>query len=219
MIAFNAQRVPRMRDAKAPGRLSPRLMRDIHVIHRPKPCDFAFATRRTGPPSMGDRDGRPSLQRSGRPPRGTEASRRRGQKNRSPPAGNSGAFGQTTGQPGEAPEEVFVSCAMRHQGIPSGMRRAKQDAMSGCPKKGRRRGQRINLRIGLAVQGSGSLSWCARIEERLAFGLNKLTNTGRSFARRRGAWQQCRALTFWAVQPIGRTTACGCQLASSPLIP
>jgi hypothetical protein len=74
-------------------------------------------------------------------PLGGNPARRKGQKNRSPPAGNVDQpwliFGASRE---EAPEEVFVSCAMRLQNLPSGRRRAKQDAMSGCPKKGRRRG-------------------------------------------------------------------------------
>ena len=72
-----------------------------------------------------------------RPSRGNPA-RRKGPKNRSPPAGNvdhlRAIFGASRE---EAPEEVFVSCAMRHQNLLSGRRRAKQDATSGCPKKGR----------------------------------------------------------------------------------
>jgi hypothetical protein len=71
-------------------------------------------------------------------PLGGNPMRRKGQKNRSPPAGNVDRFRVIFGASREeAPEEAFVSCAMRHQSIPSGMRRAKQDATSGCPKKGR----------------------------------------------------------------------------------
>ncbi len=110
-------------------------------------------------------------------PLGGNPTRRKGQKNRSPPAGNVDLLRAIFGASREeAPEEVSVSCAMRHQNLPSGRRRAKQDAMSGCPKKGRRRGAADRFsgckswELVSQFPRSGRLSWCARIEERLAFG-------------------------------------------------
>jgi hypothetical protein len=131
-------------------------------------------------------------------PLGGNPMRRKGQKNRSPPAGNVDLLRVVFGASREeAPEEVSASRAMRHQSIPrDAAGKAGRDER--MPQEGPLKGPR-DQPSGTESRSfrSGRLSWCARIEERLGLRPDKLTNTGRSFARRRGAWQQCRALTFW----------------------
>ena len=113
----------------------------------------------------------------------------------------------------EAPEEISVSSAMRLQNLLSGRRRAKQDAKSGCPKKGRGRAANGSSDTGAASEATPELvSQDRKRVQRVSAQRTRVTNTGISFARRRGAWQQCRALSCWGPRascravrfPLGR---------------
>ena len=180
-----------------------RLMRDIHVIHRLERQIFAFATRMNRSWSRGDRGGRPSL-RTGGPLGGTRRGGRDRRTDLRRPA-MSGAFGQTTGPAGKKRRKRYRSLARcGSKPFPRGGG-GQSRTLERVPQEGPQTGgggpvfgMQI-LEIGLAVPNKRKPELVR--QDRGAVGLRayKLTNTGRSFARRRGGWQQCRPLTLWGV--------------------